>query len=288
MICKKCGTENLEENEFCSKCGKKLTEKKKMDSKKKKIIIFGIIAITLIGIILVFSLSKENYTDTDNVNFEIQQEEFTISNETLDYSSVTGIIKNNTNNIYKSVIVSCLLYDEEGNTLGKAYDSIEFLGANESWEFDATPLDSEIRFSTVKSFSIEEVVGTKVEDDKIITKDFDIYNTEWGKGTKDHPDDSNYQGIYIESDIKNISGKDYNEPFTIIYSVKSKSSGYKLCTYYHTLNSLKSNATTNYTTQTPYDYYAYVKIKYSSSKGLYFDSIYDVSVACVIQGELVE
>lgn len=50
IICKKCGTENPEESEFCSKCGKRLTAKKKMDSKKKKIII-GIIVILLLVVI---------------------------------------------------------------------------------------------------------------------------------------------------------------------------------------------------------------------------------------------
>lgn len=48
MICKKCGTENPEENQFCSKCGKRIVEKNKMSSKKKKIIIISILSIVII------------------------------------------------------------------------------------------------------------------------------------------------------------------------------------------------------------------------------------------------
>jgi len=71
MICKKCGTENPEENKFCSKCGKKLKSKNKMDSKNKKVII--IVSIILVLALIVTSIllfinnkNKEIYKSATN------------------------------------------------------------------------------------------------------------------------------------------------------------------------------------------------------------------------------
>ena len=80
MICKKCGTENPEENKFCSKCGKKLKSKNKMDSKKKKVII--IVSIILVLIIIVTSIllfinnkNKEIYQSATNsfINLDFKE-----------------------------------------------------------------------------------------------------------------------------------------------------------------------------------------------------------------------
>ena len=85
MICKKCGTENLEENEFCSKCGKKLKSKNKMDSKKKKVIIIlssiTILIIIVIGIFVCLNnRNKEIYKNATNkfitLNFKEAYSEF--------------------------------------------------------------------------------------------------------------------------------------------------------------------------------------------------------------------
>ena len=164
MNCKKCGTENPEESEFCSKCGKRLTAKKKMDS-KKKIILIIVLAIIVIGTITALILSKSQVGNTNKEEFkvEIQQEEFTVSNEEHVGGYVEGLITNNTNNVYESVVVSCLLYDEQGNTIGQANDCIEFLGANQSHEFDAT-VDNylDIDFSNVRQIiNMEEQIQRK-------------------------------------------------------------------------------------------------------------------------------
>lgn len=261
------------------------------NNKKNKIIIFIVllsIIIVILGVIFFLIQKNSSKNKPTSIGLNIPKDNFICSNEELKYSNVTGIIKNNTNNVYKNVTVSCILYDGEGNTLGKIYDNIEFLGAYESWNFKAHSLDSTTNLSNSKSFTIEEIVGEKIEESEIITSDFNVYDISWGKGTHTSPNNDNWQGIYIESNVKNISTKDYNEPFTIVYSVKSKSSGNKICTYYHTINNLKSNASTNCNTQKPYDKYAYVEIKYNRSSGLYFDSIYNVSLNCIIKGKLGE
>lgn len=264
---------------------------KKNISKNQKIII----AIIILGIIIFITtlvISKNNLKPNQtNVQKDIPKDNFICSNEELHSypATVTGILKNDTDNIYKNVSVSYLLYDEEGNNIGELFDSFEFLGAYDTWNFEATSQNTDTRPYQAHSFSIKEINGTKLENDINITNDFEISNIEWGKGNKyTSPANSNYEGIYIESSIKNISATDYNEPFTIIYSIYLKSTGNKVCSYYHTINSLKAQSTTKSITQEPYDAYAYVPIKYSSSKGLYFDSIYKVSVACIIKGKLID
>lgn len=85
MVCKKCGTENTEENQFCSKCGRKLAERKKMDSKKKKIIIIiiSILLLIIIGISIFLFIENKNkkvYQNATNkfisLNFKDAYSEF--------------------------------------------------------------------------------------------------------------------------------------------------------------------------------------------------------------------
>ena len=51
---------------------------------------------------------------------------------------VEGVAKNVTDKAWDGVNVTVMLYDGEGNSLGSAYDYIEYVGENGTWRFCAT------------------------------------------------------------------------------------------------------------------------------------------------------
>lgn len=76
MNCKKCGTENPEENQFCSKCGKKLTTKNQKNLKNKKIILLiSIILILIIGIVSAMFINKSQESNDFNKSLIMEEQE---------------------------------------------------------------------------------------------------------------------------------------------------------------------------------------------------------------------
>lgn len=83
-------------------------------------------------------------SQTSSSKFEIVGE----TNCTYDYNEylgytceITGILKNNTSLSYSYVNIEFSVYDEDGNNLGTALDSVNNIGSGETWSFSATLLD---------------------------------------------------------------------------------------------------------------------------------------------------
>ncbi len=127
--------------------------------KKQGVKVWVIVIVTLFVIGLIGSLSdniSSNQTNNISSNITITEstqsstsnnkptETFTISDvnaeEDLLSYYITGIIVNNTNKDKSYVQVTFNLYDEDGNQVGTAIDSINNLKANGSWKFKAIAL----------------------------------------------------------------------------------------------------------------------------------------------------
>ena len=67
---------------------------------------------------------------------------------------VEGIAKNNGDRTWEWLTITVMLYDQEGNALGSAMDSIEYISAQGTWRFRATGIASyEVASANLYEFS---------------------------------------------------------------------------------------------------------------------------------------
>lgn len=212
--------------------------------KNKKIIVISIISVIVIILISVVVLIQKNKSSLTNNGIENAEKvkEFSSSNEFLssteeNQTCVCGTITNLTNNIYKDVTIECTLYGEDGEELEKVYGEIYFLGANENCKFVAVSQNN-VKYSKVKNYAISNIKGNMLEKDKDITNNFLIYDESIGLLRSLF--DKSPTKPSISYKVKNVSDTDYNEPITIVSSIKNdKGEKYVI---YNVLNSFKPNA----------------------------------------------
>lgn len=290
MICKKCGTENPEENQFCSKCGKKLKSQNKMDYKKKKIIaiVIGIIILLFIIGIIIYQIQKNFFTN--DLKEKLNQEILNITNSsfgnsnknaltiTNEYSYIKngkhyigGKLTNNSNNIYQYVIIKGILHGTKGEE-EEALGIVTFLGANQEADFIAFQT-SDISIHSIEGIEIKDIQGKILPNEKNITNDFSIYS----KYIVGYDNEIN-----IGYHLKNISNKDYNEPFTVLFTIKSKKTG-ETYTAYEEFSKINSNVSIEGYCK---NYLLYDSIGGSYLVGEDMSKYYTYELDCVVLGSI--
>ena len=295
MLCKKCGTENPEENEHCKKCGKKLRKdtKNKPNFKSKKFLIIIVPIILCITVVVVLQVRKNIYKKKvrQNLNQEISsitqnifnptsKDDLTVTNEYSNVKNVKGsykhfiggVLNNNSGNIYEYVMIKGILHGTKGEQK-KVIGYVTFLGAHQSTNFIALECD-DTYLHTTQGLEITEISGQILPPEKNITDNFSIYS-------KDILGYSDF--ISMSYRIKNISKKSYNEPLTVFITIKSKSTGLSF-TGYQEFSSINSNVSMSGYIKNNYLMYS-DGIGSSYLNGEDMTQYYDFTLDCVMLGD---
>lgn len=108
---------------------------------KKKILFILVSAIFTVASMfcLIGCFGGATSSDIGITNLRIQSE---YNSFFEDYNVViTGIAKNNSSYQLSYISIEFSIYDVRGNVIGSAYDSMNDLGAGESWSFRAVSID---------------------------------------------------------------------------------------------------------------------------------------------------
>lgn len=127
MYCSNCGKENTASDSFCSECGKTLQgnnqnhvsieETTPNKRKKKKGMLFGMIAVVVILFIVVMGLGEDDIEYTNNSGDELPIVVNQISYQESywnGFMDITFEIENLTQTDYKNVSMAVLAWDSEG------------------------------------------------------------------------------------------------------------------------------------------------------------------------------
>lgn len=220
-----------------------MEEKKK--GKKKIIAILLVSLLVVIVIITTIIMNKRKEQQELQIsNTEITPliiEEFKTYDEDIGTLGnnvyITGKIKNLTDNVYANVEIEYIAYGENGEDLGKLKAAIFYLDAKEECQFYAFSTEN-ISYLKINSYSVKNISGMILDNTKIISENFLVSNESIGS----------FAGMDILTmsyDIKNISNNDYNEPITIVHSIREVSTGAQYI-FFHELESIKANTTVNH------------------------------------------
>lgn len=131
---------------------------------KKRILTTLLAVLMTCGICFAFSGCFLFDSTSRELTFDEKWEINTISatsekRSSLGYTTtVKGTLRNKLNETYSYVQIKYSMYDADGNNLGIAYDSMNNLGAGESWSFSATSMGwtdvqvVRVRFAEVSTF----------------------------------------------------------------------------------------------------------------------------------------
>lgn len=144
--CKECGADISSSAKKCPKCGKRL-------SYTGLCVLLGIILFIII-LIYAISLPFSSSLTSSSDSFSLLE----VTNSYYDgYGAyyIEGSIKNNTNQTYRYVEVTFLLYDADGNQLGTATTNVTDIEPNAIWKFKA--MDNTSYPEKVASYKLLEI-----------------------------------------------------------------------------------------------------------------------------------
>ena len=107
---------------------------------KKKFFVMVVLALSMVLLFVSCGLSTVSGSNASKAYSFQQEPEMTVTKVTIVYDykvEIKGILQNNTSRVWTSATISFAIYDSEGNNMGTASDSIQNLGPEETWKFEA-------------------------------------------------------------------------------------------------------------------------------------------------------
>lgn len=154
MLCKKCGTENLDGAKYCSKCGKALNEKSTAKKNREKGIVLALCVIVAV-VLLVYTLGGRSYKKTIDT--------FVTSQFAVDAQSIVELLPEKVldKELEETGYSKTELVEETNDSLNKQVDYIDqYLG--DDWKL------------SYKMTNVEDVTGDDLNDLKSNYEDINV------------------------------------------------------------------------------------------------------------------
>ncbi len=98
------------------------------------------------------TVSKTSYSNIkqENEQQNTEPKKLYIKEHKMSNNSISGIVKNNTNNVIKNITITADCYDKDNNKVGTSMDMINELKPGETWKFNMWAYSTATKYRNIK------------------------------------------------------------------------------------------------------------------------------------------